>query len=139
VKDKETATKIASDAASTSTPTQPSADGEPQNSASDTAQAQVSTSVPAGGGADLDTYIKNLLSMPAPGGVVENQGGASPPPPGESVYALSYWGRRHAFMKIVASVSLCLSLYLCISVYPLSALSTFSCLSDALNRDRGCL
>lgn len=83
VKDKETATKIASDAASTLTPVQPSADGDPQDSASGTAQAQGSASVPTGGGSDLDAYIKNLLSMPAPGGTAENQDGASPPPPGE--------------------------------------------------------
>lgn len=83
LKDKETATKIASDAASTSTPAQPLADGEPQDSASGTAQPQGPVSVPTGGGADLDAYIKNLLSMPAPGGTPEDQGGANPPPAGE--------------------------------------------------------
>ncbi|CAM9769689.1 unnamed protein product [Pylaiella littoralis] len=75
-KEKETATKIASDAAATP---QQQADGEPADSSSGTSLAKVS--VAAGGGADLDDYIKNLLSMPAPGGSTEDQARASPPDP----------------------------------------------------------
>lgn len=78
IQEKETATKIASDAAATP---QRQVDGEPANSTSGTAPGQVS--VATGGGADLDDYIKNLLSMPAPGGSTEVETTATPPDPGD--------------------------------------------------------
>ena len=81
MQDKETATKIASDAAAT--PKQP-VDGEPETSRSTPGTSPTKASLATGGGADLDAYIKDLLSMPAPGGGAEDQGGAAPPPPGMS-------------------------------------------------------
>ncbi len=82
MQDKETATKIASDAAAT--PKQP-ADGEPESSTPGTSPAKPPLNMATGGGADLDAYIKDLLSMPAPGGPTEDQGqdGVAPPPPGK--------------------------------------------------------
>lgn len=80
MQDKETATKTASDAAAT--PKQP-ADGEPESSTPGTSPAK--PALATGGGADLDAYIKDLLSMPAPGEATEDQsqGGVVPPPPGK--------------------------------------------------------
>lgn len=71
--EKETATKIASDAAATA---QKQADGKAENA---TPGSPVAT-----GGADLDAYIKSLLSTPAPGGGAEEDGRSPPPAPGES-------------------------------------------------------
>lgn len=76
--EKETATKTASDAAATP---QQHVGGELPISTSGTSPAQVS--VATGAGADLDDYIKNLLSMPAPVGSTEDQTGATPPDPGD--------------------------------------------------------
>ncbi|CBJ25912.1 putative: similar to cytoplasmic dynein intermediate chain [Ectocarpus siliculosus] len=72
-KEKETATKIASDAAATA---QKQADGEAENAAPGSPVAT--------GGADLDAYIKSLLSTPAPGGGAEEDGRSPPPAPGVS-------------------------------------------------------
>ncbi|CAM9925159.1 unnamed protein product [Scytosiphon promiscuus] len=80
-KEKEEASKIASDAAAT--PQQPT-NGEVERSTADTqgqsqGQDQGQSMAAADGRAELDAYIKSLLSTPAPGGAAEEQGSAIPP------------------------------------------------------------
>ncbi|CAM9276524.1 unnamed protein product, partial [Hapterophycus canaliculatus] len=74
--EKETATKIASDAAAT---LQQPTGGETENRAAGAqGQAQAQSMATADGRADLDAYIQSLLSTPTPGGTAEEQGSAIP-------------------------------------------------------------
>lgn len=78
--EKEEATKLASDA--TATPHQPT-DGGTENRAADfEGQGHTQPMAAADGRADLDAYIKSLLSTPATGEAAEEQEGVTPPPGG---------------------------------------------------------